>query len=330
MLGVVVASVLLATIYVVVLGYYFRIDDLGVNPGANSMYLQYIVLPVRVVEFAAIGLIALYLLRKKQTLLSCIIIGLLLVAVLLLHLGYYHWTMRDYPLGRDQIDYINRSKFWRHILPDSNNNEAQDEGVVLTPAPGPELTFLPLIPGTSEVDTARFPEIFDDYDDWNTYASPGGELTMQIPMGVTITELVLPRYIASIALVDEESNEQILVNVYRSSGTRDIVGEAVSGYAYGLPEKYREACGLASIKPGRTAFRIDGNPGFYIIQRESSEIECVLERRGRAFALIGEQKNLVEIMRPAIQVVNPNLPGGGLDVSSLRIQAALQTLKLSE
>lgn len=114
----ILVGLLSAIIYIYTLGYFFQLDDVGINAAANSGYLTYVVLPTKFFEFSLVGTISFFITRifqKLPKILFYLLPILLIALVFFLELDFYHWTMRDYPLGYNG-DYINRSFFWTHIL----------------------------------------------------------------------------------------------------------------------------------------------------------------------------------------------------------------------
>lgn len=115
-----ILSFITSIVFINIVNYFFRIDDIGINNAANSIFLTFVVLPISLVTVFVISIVSFWILRrfticqKKKG--SIYLLVLIIVAIVFfLALDYNFWRLRDYPTPTN-IGGSNRSFFWRYIL----------------------------------------------------------------------------------------------------------------------------------------------------------------------------------------------------------------------
>lgn len=115
-----ILSFITSIVFINVINYFFRIDDVGINNAANSMFLTFIILPISLITVFIISIVSFWILRKfticqKKKILPYLLVLITVAIVFFLALDYNFWTLRDYPTPTN-IDGNNRSIFWKYIL----------------------------------------------------------------------------------------------------------------------------------------------------------------------------------------------------------------------
>lgn len=105
-------GLLAAIIYIGILIYFSKLDHLNINIATNG-FIILAVLPISFIEFSLAAILSFNVFRIFKIFPQVLIffLSFLFVAmVFFLQLDYYHWSMRNYPLGYDG-DLMNRSVF---------------------------------------------------------------------------------------------------------------------------------------------------------------------------------------------------------------------------